>query len=135
MGSRDNTNLVTVYVHVRRCHLQPSGHIRHSAYSVKLKIQPLHGNGLWNQSPGPSTPPPKKQKRAYAKRRTIDEKLLDIFTVIDKAGWSFADFLFYAFRHKDDEAEDIHREQAHANTVQKFLAGYTEHTPAEILPT
>jgi hypothetical protein len=86
-----------------------------------------------NQSPGPSTPPPKKQKRAYAKRRTIDEKLCDIFTVIDKAGWSFADFLFYAFRHKDDKGEDIHRGQAHANTVQKFLAGYTEHTPAEIL--
>jgi hypothetical protein len=63
----------------------------------------------------------------------IDEKLLDIFTVIDKVGWSFANFLFYAFCHKDDEGEDIHREQAHANTVQKFLAGYTEHTPAEIL--
>jgi len=79
-----------------------------------------------NQSPGLSTPP-KKQKRAYTKWRTIDEKLHDIFTVIDKAGWSFADFLFYAFCHKDDE-EDIHCEQAHANTVQKFLAGYTEHT-------
>jgi len=65
-----------------------------------------------NQSPGPSTPPPKKQKRAYTKRRTID-------------------FLFYAFRHKDNEGEDIHCKQAHANTVQKFLAGYTEHTPAE----
>jgi len=61
-----------------------------------------------NQSPGPSSPPPKKQKRTYTKRRTIDEKLSDIFTVIDKAGWSFADFLFYA---KDDNGEDIHREQ------------------------
>jgi hypothetical protein len=47
-----------------------------------------------NQSPGPSSPPPKKQKRTYKKRRTIDEKLGDIFTVIDKAGWSFADFLY-----------------------------------------
>jgi hypothetical protein len=37
-----------------------------------------------NQSPGPSSPPPKKQKRTYTKRRTIDEKLSDIFTVIDK---------------------------------------------------
>ena len=63
----------------------------------------------------------------------IDEKLLDIFTVIDKAVWSFANFLFYAFRREDDEGEDIHCEQAHANTVQKFLARYTEHTPAEIL--
>ena len=43
------------------------------------------------------------------------------------------DFLFYAFRHKDDKGEDIHCGQAHANTVQKFLAGYTEHTLAEIL--
>jgi hypothetical protein len=31
-----------------------------------------------NQSPDPSSPPPKKQKRAYTKRRTIDEKLSDI---------------------------------------------------------
>ena len=83
-----------------------------------------------NQSPGPSSPPPKKQKRTYTKRRTIDEKLSDIFTVIDKAGWSFADFLFYAFRHKDDNGEDI---QAHANTIQKFFGGYTDRTPADIL--
>jgi len=53
--------------------------------------------------------------------------------VIDKAGWSFADFLFYAFRHKDDNGNDIHREQAHANTIQKFLGGYTDRTPADIL--
>jgi hypothetical protein len=53
--------------------------------------------------------------------------------VIDKAGWSFADFLFYAFRHKDENGKDIHREQAHANRVQKFLAGYTDRTPADIL--
>ena len=59
--------------------------------------------------------------------------MYDIFTIIDKTGWSFVDFLFYAFCHKDDEGEDIHCKQAHTNTVQKFLAGYTEHTPAEIL--
>ena len=38
-----------------------------------------------NQSPGPS-PPPKKQKGTYTKRRMIGEKLDDVFTVINKAG-------------------------------------------------
>ena len=53
--------------------------------------------------------------------------------VIDKAGWSFVDFLFYAFWHKDENGKDIHWEQAHTNIVQKFLAGYTDRTPADIL--
>ena len=39
------------------------------------------------------------------KDKEIEQKLSDIFTVIDKAGWSFANFLFYAFRHND---KDIH---------------------------
>ena len=55
--------------------------------------------------------------------------------VIDKAGWSFANFLFYAFRYKDNNGNDIHCEQAHANTIQKFLSLYTDtcRTPADIL--
>jgi hypothetical protein len=52
---------------------------------------------------------------------------------IDKAGWSFADFLFYAFRHKDDNGKGIHHKQAHANTIQRFLSRYTDRTPADIL--
>ena len=75
----------------------------------------------------------KKQKQAHTKRRMIDEKLGDILMVIDKAGWSFADFLFYVFRHKDDNGKDIHHEQAYTNMIQKFLGGYTDRTPADIL--
>lgn len=86
-----------------------------------------------NQSPGPSSLPPKKQKRTYTKRRTIDEKLGDIFTVIDKAGWSFVNFLCYAFRHKDDNGKGIHHEQAHTNSIQGFLSGYIDRTPTDIL--
>ena len=74
-----------------------------------------------NQSPDPSSPLLKKQKQAHTKRRMIDEKLGDILMVIDKAGWSFADFLFYVFRHKDDNGKDIHREQAHTNMIQKIF--------------
>ena len=59
----------------------------------------------------------------------IDKKLGDIFVVIDKVGWSFVDFLYYAFRHKDNNGDDIHHKQAHANTIQKFLSGYTDRTP------
>ena len=53
--------------------------------------------------------------------------------VINKAGWSFVDFLFYAFRHKDKNGKDIHQEQAHTNIVQRFPAVYTDRTPADIL--
>ena len=42
-----------------------------------------------------SASPSKKQQRAYTKRRTIDEKLKDVLTCIDKAGWSLAAFVFY----------------------------------------
>jgi hypothetical protein len=41
--------------------------------------------------------------------------------------------LYYAFHHKDDKSNIIHREQAHVNTIQKFLVGYTDRTPADIL--
>jgi hypothetical protein len=63
----------------------------------------------------------------------INKKLSDIFMFIDKAGWSFVDFLFHAFRHKDENGKDIHREQAYTNRIQKFLAGYTDRMPANIL--
>ena len=45
--------------------------------------------------------------------------------VIDKAGWSFVDFLFYAFWHKHENGKDIHQEQAHANTIVSLLLIYT----------
>ena len=54
-----------------------------------------------------STSLSKKQKWVYTKWRTIDKKLKDVLTCIDKAGWSLAAFLFFIFRHKDADGKDI----------------------------
>jgi hypothetical protein len=83
-----------------------------------------------NQLPGSLSPP---KKRKYKKRRTTDQKLCEIFKVIHEADWGLSDFLYFVFRREDTEGQDIHREQAHGNMVQKFLAGNCTHTPAQIL--
>jgi hypothetical protein len=41
-------------------------------------------------------------------------------------------FVNHAY-YKDTDENEIHREQAHANMVQKFLAGNCVYTPAHIL--
>ena len=77
--------------------------------------------------------PPKKKPRLYAKRRSIKQKLEDIFDEINDANWGISDFLYYAFRNKDSEGNDVHRDQSHGNIVQGFLAGHTRYTPAYII--
>ena len=101
--------------------------------SIRKRACPRDSNKE-NEAPvsEPSTPTKKKVRR-YKQRRSIDDKLNDIFNEIEEADWSLSHFLFYVFRHKGDDGKDIHRRKAHANTVQKFLAGNTRYTPADIL--
>jgi hypothetical protein len=52
-----------------------------------------------------------------------DQKLCDVFKIINDTNWTLSDFLYFVFLHEDMDGEEIHREQAHGNMVQKFLAG------------
>jgi hypothetical protein len=82
-----------------------------------------------NQSLGQASSPPKKQK--YAKRRTTDDKLRDIFNEIHRADWALSDFLYIVFRHKDADGKEIRHN--HGNTVQRFLTGGCIYTPGHII--
>jgi len=48
-----------------------------------------------NQSPGQTSSHPKKWK--YAKWRTMDDKLCDIFNEIHRADWALSNFLYLVF--------------------------------------
>ena len=82
-----------------------------------------------NQSPGQASSPPKKRK--YAKRRTTDDKLRDIFNEIHRADWALSDFLYLVFRHKDADGKEI--KHNHGNAVQRFLTGGCIYTPGHII--
>jgi hypothetical protein len=77
--------------------------------------------------------PPTKKPRAYAQRRSNEEKLQTIFQVINDAHWSMSEFLYYTFRNKDSKGKAINRDHSHASTVQKFLTGQTRYNPAHII--
>jgi hypothetical protein len=131
---RGQCEAVTAHVLVRR--LPHQHNIAHGTSNLfnNAPPLPLHKQGLEedsnkeNHSPGPSTSPLKKRKY-----KTTDQKLYDIFKVIRDANWALSDFLYFAFRHKNTNGEDIHCEPAHSNMVQKFLAGNCVHTPARML--
>src|SRR5882762_10920994 len=69
----------------------------------------------------------------YTRRRTVDEKLSEVFSAIKSVDWSFADFEYYAFRHLDDHGKPVQRTHQHAVTIQKFLAGNMKYSPADII--
>lgn len=73
--------------------------------------------------------PPKKRK--YAKRRTTDDKLRDIFNEIHRADWALSDFPYLVFRHKDADGKEI--KHNHGNAVQRFLTGGCIYTPGHII--
>jgi hypothetical protein len=80
-----------------------------------------------------STSRPKKTKRMYTRRRTVDEKLSEVFSAIKSVDWSFADFEYYAFWHQDDHGKPVQWTHQHAVTIQKFLAGNMKYSPADII--
>jgi len=82
-----------------------------------------------NQSPGQASSLPKKRK--YAKRRTTDDKLRDIFNEIHRADWALSDFLYLVFRHKDADGKEI--KHNHGNAVQRLLTGGCIYTPGHII--
>jgi hypothetical protein len=76
--------------------------------------------------------PRKKRKSPLS----IGQKLAIVCNAINKEAsysWSFSEFIFYFFRDKDEHGKPVHREQSHALTVQRFLAGHSRFSPADIL--
>ncbi|KAF8953464.1 hypothetical protein BDZ97DRAFT_1679448, partial [Flammula alnicola] len=69
----------------------------------------------------------------YTRRRNDQEKLREVFKVIEGTGWTLGEFLYHVFRTKDKSGDDIHRDKSHAHYVSHFLQEESEYTPAMIL--
>jgi len=109
--------------------LQMSTPIKEATTSPTRKRGLDQDSNKENQSPGQASSPPKKRK--YAKRRTTDDKLRDIFNEIHRADWALSDFLYLVFRHKDADGKEI--KHNHGNAVQRFLTGGCIYTPGHII--
>ena len=47
--------------------------------------------------------------------------------------WVLVEFLYYAFRIKDDDGNKRHQSRQHAKLASSFLQGLTQYTPAMII--
>ncbi|KAF7800027.1 hypothetical protein EIP86_011270 [Pleurotus ostreatoroseus] len=52
---------------------------------------------------------------------------------LDTVSWTLADLLYFIFRIKDENGQDVRRERSHATAVSHFLSGRTLHSFIEIL--
>jgi hypothetical protein len=80
-------------------------------------------------TPSPHGQTPKRLKPSY----DTNEKLDQVFDLLQNLDWTLGDFLFHMFVHQDDENHHIPRSIRHGAIVHPFLAGLTTHTVAEII--
>jgi hypothetical protein len=109
--------------------LQKSTPIKEATTSSTRKWGLDQDSNKENRSPEQASSPPKKRK--YAKRRTTDDKLRDVFNEIHRADWALSDFLYLVFRHKDADGKEI--KHNHGIAVQRFLTGGCIYTPGHII--
>jgi hypothetical protein len=74
-------------------------------------------------------------KRSYRGRWSIERKLAHVLDAINATNWSLADFLYFAFRVKDEKTDDgvVHRTKQHAGTVGRFMRGQDKYVVSDIL--
>ncbi|KAH7918111.1 hypothetical protein BV22DRAFT_1108446 [Leucogyrophana mollusca] len=74
------------------------------------------------------------EARTYSPRRSDNDKLNDIFQVLQRHRWTLGDLLYYLFQLKDKSTGDkVRRTHQHAAYVAKFLKGACNHGPAAIV--
>ncbi|EGN96986.1 hypothetical protein SERLA73DRAFT_185242, partial [Serpula lacrymans var. lacrymans S7.3] len=100
----------------------------------QLPFLPLNTPQTPIQTPHSRPPSSSASTRSYSTRQTPEEKLDVIFnTIIKEMHWSFAEFMYYAFRIKDNDGNEIHRTKQHATIISRFLRGRDRHLPIDIL--
>jgi hypothetical protein len=52
---------------------------------------------------------------------------------ISSTNWTIGEFLFHAFKTKDEEGDTVHRGGNHTMAISQFLKGKTLYGPAKIL--
>ncbi|KAF9235288.1 hypothetical protein BU15DRAFT_51510 [Melanogaster broomeanus] len=97
-------------------------------------LQPPPSSSPSSFMSAPTAQAPVNSTRKYTPRLTHEKKLQLIFeTIQDVAEWSFAEFLYYAFRTKDGDGNEVSRTAQHAAIISRFLSGWDHHLPAGII--
>ncbi|KZP10324.1 hypothetical protein FIBSPDRAFT_697230, partial [Athelia psychrophila] len=65
--------------------------------------------------------------------KTIQQKLTDILGLVSDCGWGLSHLVYYMFRNKNDDGTAVIRTHSYSNKVQKFLAGGSKYTTADII--
>lgn len=87
---------------------------------------------IFPEIPTASTDIPSTTSRR--KYRKDQDKLEAIFKLLQDFNWTIGDFLYLAFRVKDEKGAVVkNRSEAHAKMASRFLAGLCKHTPAHIV--
>ena len=73
------------------------------------------------------------KKRRYTPRMTMEQKLQVVFAAISSTNWTIGEFLYHAFKTKDEDGDTVHRGGNHAAAISQFLKGQTLYGPAKIL--
>ncbi|TFY63916.1 hypothetical protein EVJ58_g2953 [Rhodofomes roseus] len=85
----------------------------------------------------PSKGRPKKRRKTTRRveiKLTENERMvICLDAIIDKAGWSLADFLRRLFAAKDLNQQAVHNSQRHAQSLGCFLRGEYDYTPAMLV--
>jgi hypothetical protein len=77
---------------------------------------------------------PSQQKGTRKRRQANDEKLEKVLQLLHSMRWSIRDFIYYAFRIKDEDGKVFtKRSPRHSKMASKFLGGFCNHTPAKIV--
>ncbi|KAF9235398.1 hypothetical protein BU15DRAFT_64917 [Melanogaster broomeanus] len=118
--------------------MQPNNSTPYHPYMVQSC--PDVPDDLW-RSPTPQTPiptlqpPPSSSPSSFMSAPAAQAPKLQLIfeTIRDVAKWSFAEFLYYAFRTKDGDGNEVSRTAQHAAIISRFLSGRDHHLPAGII--
>lgn len=77
------------------------------------------------------TPPPKS--RSYTPRKSTADKLELVFASLHTVGWTLGEFLYFTFRTKDDNGNELSRSAQNAMYTTHFLQGHMKYTAATII--